>query len=235
MSENNSQPNGNPEHGYVLNFLPENDAVQHEFCGAHQIGGAVCPYCNKPLVRILSFNAIDPALDLNQDEMPFVPLLYCWTCSIPYGEFSYKIKPDGSIEIVQIPERQPDSEFGLEGPYDGYSGIYPLRFVSLQPMNDDDDAKLALARVDAEYDHDGDLFEPRHQVGGSPFIYNPQTLTCPSCLRAMPIIATICNDATGNDPWKKEDSSTFAGNGGVQMVFQLCRDCAIVSAYHSCD
>lgn len=64
---------------------------------------------------------------------------------------------------------------------------------------------------------------------------NPQTLTCPSCSKEMPVLATICNDATGNDPWKREDSSTFAGNGGVLMVFQLCRDCAIVSAYQSCD
>ena len=235
MSEYNSQPDGNPKHGYVLNFSPEGDAVKHEFCGTHQIRGAVCPNCNKPLLRILSLNANDNVLDLNAAKTPVVPLLYCWTCSIPYGEFSYKISPDGSIEIAQIPERQPDSEFGPEGPYDGYTGNYPLRRISLEPMADDDDAKLDQARKEEEDDSDSDLFEPRHQIGGSPFIYNPQTLTCPSCSKEMPVLAAICNDATGNNPWESEDSRTFAGNGGVQMVFQLCRDCAIISAYHSCD
>jgi hypothetical protein len=235
MSEYNSQPDGDPKHAYILNFSPMAGAVQHDFCGSHDIRGATCPNCNKPLLRILSLHARDHVLNLDQTKTLVVPLLYCWTCSIPYGEFSYEVNVDGTIEIVQIPERQPDSEFGLEGPYDGYTGAYPLQTVALEPMSDVDDAKLATARQDGEYDSDDDLFEPRHQIGGSPFIYNPQTLTCPVCSKEMPILAAVCNDATGNTPWKNEDFSTFAGNGSVQMVFQFCRNCAIVSAYHSCD
>jgi hypothetical protein len=183
----------------------------------------------------LSLSAKDSILNVDEGKTPFVHLLYCWTCSIPYGEFSYRINRDGGVNILQIPERQPDLEFGLEGPYDGYSGVYPLQKVSLTPMDDHDDAKLAKARKDQEYDLGDDLFEPRHQIGGSPFIYNPQTLRCPTCSKEMPLLASICNDATDNDRWRDEDSATFVGNGGVQMVFQFCRDCAIVSAYHSSD
>jgi hypothetical protein len=210
--------------------------VQHEFCGTHEIRGASCPNCNKPLLRILSLSAKDHVLALDEAKTPVVHLLYCWTCSIPYGEFSYKINRDGSVDMLQIPKPQP-YDFGIDGPYDGYTGVYPLQKVILEPIGYVDDAKLAEAQKGGQYDSADDLFSPRHQVGGSPFIYNPQTRTCLNCSSEMPVLAAICNDATGNDPWKnkEEESSTFTGNGGVQMVFHFCRDCAIVAAYHSCD
>jgi len=234
MSEHHSEPDSNPEHGYVLNFSPDANGVQHQFCGTHEIRGAACPNCNKPLLRILSLNAKDRVLNLDESKTPFVHLLYCWTCSIPYGDFSYRVNSDGSIEMLQIPERQPDSEFGLEGPYDGYTGLYPAQRVTLEPMKGVDDAKLAVARKEGEYDSD----DPRHQIGGSPFIENPQTPACPICSKEIPLLAAICDDATGNDPWNREnheEANTFAGNGGVQMVFHFCRDCSVVSAYHSVD
>lgn len=235
MVEYNSQPDGNPKHAYLLNFSPKPGEVQHTFCGTHAIPGATCPNCNKALLRILSLCAKDSRLNVDGAKTPFVHLLYCWTCSIPYGEFSYRVNGDGSVDIVQIPERQPDSEFGLEGPYDGYTGVYPPLKIALTPMDDVGDARLAEARKNLEYDLDDELFEPRHQIGGSPFLYNPQTLACPRCSKEMPLLASICDDATGNDPRKDEVLTTFVGNGGVQMVFQFCRDCAIVSAYHSAD
>jgi hypothetical protein len=79
------------------------------------------------------------------------------------------------------------------------------------------------------------LDEPRHQVGGNPFIYNPIKTNCPECGREMPLLAAICIDAAGNNPWRKNANETFVGNGGVQMVFHLCRNCSIVSSYSSCD
>jgi len=235
MTLYNAQPQGDPRRGHWLNFSPNPGQVQHDFCGAHDIAGATCPYCNKPLLRILSLSAEDPVLNLEQGKTPVVHLLYCWTCSIPFGEFSYRINADGSVEFVHVPERQHDREFGLAGPFDGYKGVYPLCKVSLEPMDEQDDAKLARRaheEGDEEYD---DLFAPRHQVGGSPFIYNPKTLTCPGCSTNMPVLAAICDHASGNNPWQPDESNSFTGNGGAQMVFQFCRDCAIVSAYHSCD
>lgn len=236
MVEYNKQPEGNPNRGYLLNFSPKSGQVQHQFCGTHSIKGAACPNCRRPLMRVLSLSAKDAVLNLDPAKTPLVHLLYCWTCSIPFGEFSYMVNSDESVKLLQVPERKPDSEFGLEGPYEGYTGVYPLQEIALDPMDEEDDAKLNAARMsEGEYDLDDDLFEPRHQVGGSPFIYNSQTIMCPNCSKEMPLLAALCNDATGNAPWNSEESNTFTGNGGVQMVFQFCRDCAIVSAYHSCD
>lgn len=226
MGQHPSKLNSNPEHGYLLNFSPEPNNVLHEFCGTHEIRGAVCPNCNKPLLRILSLNAKDRVLNLNEAKTPSVHLLYCWTCSVPFGVFSYRVNSDESIEILHIPERQPESEFGMEGPYDGYTGKYPTRKVSLEAINEASDANWAAARKESE---------PRHQIGGSPFIENPQTPACPICSDEMPLLATICDDAAGNDPWNRQESSTFVGNGGVQMLFHFCRECSVVTAYHCVD
>ena len=215
-------PNGNPNRGYRLTFYPMPGEVQHEFCGNHEIRGATCPHCHKPLLRILSLSASDQALNLDAAKTPIVHLLYCWTCSIPFGEFAYKINADGSIELIRVPERY-EYEFGAAGPYDGYTGVFPPRKVALTPVDEN-------AETTAEEDDD-----PAHQIGGEPFIANPQTIQCPVCSKPMPLLASICDDASGNDPWHREESSSFAGNGGVQMIFHFCRDCAVVSAYHCCD
>ena len=142
MTLYNAQPQGDPRRGHWLNFSPNPGQVQHDFCGAHDIAGATCPYCNKPLLRILSLSAEDPVLNLEQGKTPVVHLLYCWTCSIPFGEFSYRINADGSVEFVHVPERQHDREFGLAGPFDGYKGVYPLCKVSLEPMDEQDDGHV---------------------------------------------------------------------------------------------
>ena len=226
MVEDDSQLESNPKQGYLLDFSPAANQVQHDFCGDHEIPGALCPYCNKALLRILSLSAEESALNLNPKKTPFIHLLYCWTCSIPFGVFSYKINPDGGVELLQVPKRIPESEFGIDGPYDGYTGKFPAQKVSLEPLGD-------KAESSNERDEDDDD-EIRHQIGGRPFIDNPQSLACPTCSKEMPLLAAICNDATGNDPWQ-EESKTFTGNGGVQMIFHFCRDCSVVSAYHSCD
>jgi hypothetical protein len=61
------------------------------------------------------------------------------------------------------------------------------------------------------------------------------SISCPVCSTEMPLLAAICDDATGNDPFGVEVENSFVGNGGVQMIFHLCRECSVVSAYHSCD
>ena len=91
MTENADQALGIPEHGYWLDFSPGPDVTQHDFCGSHEIVGASCPNCNKPLLRILSLYTIDPVLRPELSETPVIHLLYCWTCSIPYDRFSYKV------------------------------------------------------------------------------------------------------------------------------------------------
>ncbi len=233
MLEANVQSKGNPEWGYKLNFSPTPSELLHDFCGRHDINGAVCPNCNKPLLRLLSLSARDRALNFDDARHPVVHLLYCWTCSIPYGEFSYQINRDGSVEILEVPPRQPKAEFGPEGPYDGYTGLFPHRDVSLQPLSDTQQKELEARQREGAQDNFDAYFG--HQVGGYPFIYNPCKSFCPKCSNEMPVLAAICDSATGNDDFSNEPSETFTGNSGVQMVFQFCRDCSVVTAYHSCD
>jgi hypothetical protein len=244
MSDENSaevvnpdQPIGDPEWGYSFNFSPGPREILHEFAGDNDIEGALCPHCQTPLTRLLSLDSEDQVLRLDPSRLPVVHLLYCWTCSIPFGEFCYRINDDGSIHILRLPPRLPKSEHGLKGPYDGYTGVFPRRKISLHFL--DAKAQGQLRRwwqgTDPDTDNLGKLAEPRHQLGGFPFIYNPVKTECPECKQDMPLFAAICNDATGNNPWNTASGDTFVDNGGVQMIFHLCRTCSIVSAYHSCD
>lgn len=233
MLEDSSQSKGNPEWGYKLEFSPSRSEVLHDFCGQHNISGADCPNCNKPLLRLLSLYAQDRILNFDDARHPIVHLLYCWTCSIPYGEFSYRIGFDGSVKILQVPPRKPDSEFGPDGPYDGYAGIFRHYHVALQPLSETAQHRLE-ARQAADADENDDAYFG-HQVGGYPFIYNPTKAFCPKCSKEMPVLAAICDKAAGNEDINAEQNETFTGNSGVQMVFLFCRDCSVVTAYHSCD
>jgi hypothetical protein len=239
MMEGDSQSRGNPEWGYLLDFSPAAADVLHDFCGSHAITGAECPHCHKPLLRLLSLDAKDTRLNLDAARHPLVHLLYCWTCSIPFGEFSYKIKSDGSVELLQAPPRQgPKVEHGEAGPYDGYTGVFPHQRVALRPISDDAQRRLTEFQTDQSvYDEsEDDLFEPRHQIGGFPFVYNPTKTFCPVCSMEMPVLAAICDDARGNDRIQEDVEKTFVGSGGgAQMMFQFCRACSVVSAYHSMD
>lgn len=234
MLEPNEQSKGNPECGYKLNFSPSASGHQHDFCGPHDIRGAICPNCNKPLLRLLSLHANDPALNFDPTRYPVVHLLYCWTCSIPYGEFSYQMDCDGGVKLIEIPPRQPESEFGPEGPYDGFTGLFPAHRVALESLTDHE--QEALRAWHAEDGGESSNLYFGHQVGGYPMIYNPYKAFCRQCSKEMPLLASICDDASGNGDFSSDEpEKTFTGNCGVQMVFNFCRDCALVTAYHSCD
>jgi hypothetical protein len=234
-SLNPDQPAGDPEWGYRLNFSPDPASVVHEFCGENRIPGATCPHCEKPLLRLLSLNSTDTALNVDFNQIPEIPLLYCWTCGIPYGEFCYRVNSDRGVTLIKVPPRSED-EFGADGPYEGYTGNFPARKVSLQPIGADEQEKHKTFWSTRDADSsDWDVDIAGHQIGGFPFICNPIRSRCPSCDRDMPLLACICNDATGNDPFGVQDIDSFVDNGGVQMVFHLCRPCAMIAAYHSND
>lgn len=229
----NQQSPGLPETGYWLNFTPPPDACAHEFCGSNIVRGAQCPNCDKPLLRLASFSASDSALLLDPARIPSLPLLYCWTCAIPYGEFQYKILSDGSVEILKYLEKDAGA-FGFDGPYDGYTGKFPAKTFSLERQLEEEQRLLKLRFDEIEDDLPGELSDPRHQVGGFPMIYNPQSDVCPECGAEMPTFAAIADNAIGNGYAKRPEDS-FVDNSGVQMIFLLCRECSVVSAYHSCD
>ena len=228
----NEQLQSNPEWGLWLNFNPESSEIVHQFCGPHEIQGATCPDCSKPLLRLISLSATDPRLNLDPAKTSVVHLLYCWTCSIPYGVFSYRLQPNGNVELLELPARW-ETAFGPGGPYDGYTGIFPSKTVSLIRLSELEQEKQRAAQSDNDLSLD--LFDPKHQVGGFPVIANPQEIICPVCSKQSPLFAVICDDASGNKAGVVEAGSSFTDNSSIQMVFHLCRDCSVVSAYHSND
>jgi hypothetical protein len=219
----------NPLHGFRLNFKPKAGEHKHDFCGPIKIRGAACPNCAKPLLRVLSLDPADSRLNVDPATTSAIHLLYCWTCSIPYGVFSYRIRSDGAVALLGLPPAH-EGAFGPDGPYDGYTGKFPLRKVGLVALSEEEreEEKLAQSDPDAALD----LF-PKHQVGGFPVILNPQAVACPACLRPSPFLAVICDDASGNRPGEVPAEASFVDNLEVQMVFHFCRGCSIVSAYHS--
>jgi hypothetical protein len=231
---NPNQPAGNPEWGYRLNFAPSPTAILHDFCGENRIEGAFCPHCQKPLLRLLSLNTKDEVLNIDPAKIPAVHLLYCWTCGIPFDEFCYRMNDDGSVSLLKVLLRYP-SEFGPEGPYDGYTGVFGIHQVSLDPVSSEDQQRYKASWMADDVDSCDWDCEVFHQVGGYPYLYNPERRCCPGCGMDMPFFASICDNATGNDAFAASGNDSFCDNGGVVMIFYFCRLCSVVSAYHSCD
>jgi len=136
----------NPEWGFSFSFNPESSDNLHLFCGPHKIEGAACPNCSKPLLRLVSLTATDLRLNVDPSKINAVHLLYCWTCSIPNGVFSYRLRPNGSVDLLNSPApwdgaidpRGPFDRYigGPGGPYDGYNGRFPPRTIGLVPLSD---------------------------------------------------------------------------------------------------
>ena len=222
----------NPEYGLSLDFCANFSETVHDFCGPHEIGGTECPYCAKPLLRLLSLSSLDTRLNIDPARTPVVHLLYCWTCSIPYGTFSYHVRRDGTVELLELP-RTWESAFGPDGPYDGYTGTFQMRKIGLVSLSTQEKQSQEAAQTDLNLAFD--LPIQKHQIGGLPIIGNPQPIICPACSQSSPLLAVICDDATGNRPGEVASSESFTDNMSTQMVFHFCRDCSVVSAYHSND
>jgi hypothetical protein len=231
--EFNKQSAGVPATGYWLNFALPPGVHLHELCGPNAIPGADCPNCKRPLLKLAVFSAADPVVMLDPARIPSLPLLYCWTCAIPYGEFRYSIQPDGSVQILTFLDKYEDA-FGTDGPYDGYTGQFPSTSFCLVPQSEEEQHSLRARSEGTEEELPYGLDFPRHQVGGDPMIYNPQSDICPRCGKNMPTFAAIADNTRGNGD-AKSVSESFVDNSGVQTVFLLCRSCSVVSVYHSCD
>ena len=164
---------------------------------------------------------------------PEIPILFCWRCSIVEGEFVYKIKHDGSIQMLPFAEHY----WGPVRPmYEGQPGVFPATSVGLRPLSERE-TKLA-AKLREENDHRPQywyLTRPVHQVGGEPMIYNPASdIECMECKRAMPFFAVFCDNATGQGYQRIKDKA-FSSNSGLQLVVRFCVGCSIIRACLSSD
>src|SRR5689334_3129472 len=85
--------------GYVLQEWAgklKKPEFAHYFCGPHDVPGAICPNCSKPLLRLLALDTCDPRLGLEYCPFPVLSLFSCLTCEISMHPFSYQLlAPDG--------------------------------------------------------------------------------------------------------------------------------------------
>jgi hypothetical protein len=192
-----------PRAGFGLRLDPQG---RHVFCGAHDIAGAGCPNCDRPLMQMMSLDASDERLELTELGVARVPLLFCWKCNIAQGITQYRLRRDGGIELLVFLR-------GTQGPNFPYSD-YPHSFP---------EARFELIPVPAE-----PATDPRHQVGGMPFVSQMLHDTrCTICWRSMRFLACIADDATRG--W------SFAGNYWVQTIFHVCLEDGVIASYHECE
>ncbi len=76
------------EPGYFVTYSQQTEETSnysHTFCGPHNIQGAQCPNCNKPLLRFLAIDTSDPRMAKIDTDIETISFFYCWTCNIAQG------------------------------------------------------------------------------------------------------------------------------------------------------
>ncbi len=217
-----------PAQGYVVDTR-RRSRFGHHFCGEHDIAGAWCPNCDKPMLRLLSLDTSDPRLGLASLGAPLVHLLFCWTCNLAQDATSYRLRNGGGVELLRHRRGGVETDF----PYADYPRAFPGRSFELVPVTPAEQALLDTLNAgewraddlppDAQH-----LGTPRHQVGGRPLLLQgPPDAPCPECGAPMTFVA-CCGDETA-------DGGSFAGNAFVQVVFVLCVRDRIVTSFQRCD
>ncbi len=216
--------------GYFLEYSKEAQPYQHRFCGPHEIVGAECPNCSKPLLRFLSFDTADPKLRELSEIAPQIHLLNCWTCNLAQRPFFYQCLADGSVKLIEYGHGGVQTDF----PYQHYPRHFPGRNARLVAISPESQQILRQLNND-EIKPFGDkqlmaLAMPAHQLGGEPWLVQPWEcfeMVCPSCRRLMQFLASVgdtCLLPQG-----------FVDNNYVQMCFSLCSVCKIICAVVQCD
>jgi hypothetical protein len=226
-----------PRRGYYVHYGKGVDTgkYKHYFCGRNDIAEAICPNCDKPLLKLLSLDTSDPRLELQDSPFAMLPLLYCWTCNISQGPpFCYQVQDDGLVRLISYGKGKAGDTFPYV-PYNDYPVYFPGSPAGFSPVPSETDEAMEWHYVGDESDEleakYGRIVEKvygesaRHQVGGVPFlVQGPTEEVCELCGRALPFFATIADDNL--------DARGFA-SGGVQTIFHYCRECHV--AHVNCD
>ncbi len=198
----------------------------HIFCGKHEVPGATCPNCSKPLLRFFSIDYSDKRLELPVILKRRVDLFFCWRCPLAQGPFMYRLCIAGGVEIVSFQLGEPELDF----PYPEYPESFPKRIAVLEDMAADWQQAIILLN-EGRRKECKEIFQfPIHQIGGIPYLVQFDRdfrFPCPRCGENMPFFATVGDDAG--------DGRCFTGNKSVQVIYHLCHRCLIVGAYQSCD
>jgi len=102
---------------YFVEYANDESAeYRHIRFGEHAIPGAWCPYCDKPLMRIMELDTHDPRLGMMEFPFSRLPLVYCYKCELCLGPFYYQINSDETITILLTePDEDPFGEPYLVG------------------------------------------------------------------------------------------------------------------------
>jgi len=213
-------------HGYFLEPLESTLAhPKHVIGGQQRLHGAVSPNSGKPLLQLAAINTAVSELCPNPWRSDTLCFLYSWTCAICEGPFSYR-QTDSYVEILEAQHGPTYSDFPFP--------FYPDTFVEvpcmLLPLTDEQRstiAELNSAASDIRFDlqlSKPELSIPRHQIGGEPFFVSrrPVVSWCPTCNQRMRFLASI-----GNDTFR--DSMGFSGNKFVQLIYEACTNCSVLT------
>jgi hypothetical protein len=197
----------------------------HLFAGEKLYDGGICPNCNKPLLLLLRINTRDEKVCISSDRLAEVPILFCWTCDVSQGMFSYKVLGKGEISVVEFQHGEIQSDF----PYDNYPVFFPETPIVLEPVSPEEEqvlSKYHAGELDTS-DLPDTLDRPRHQIGGQPFCYSDDDVHCPVCGEIIPLLGVL-----GDDTYSPVG---FVDNAFVQTLFHFCRTCDVVVMYQLCD
>ena len=202
--------------------------------GACKLQGAVSPNNGRPLLQHASVTLTRGGFWIPGWKSYNIHLLYSWQCNIYTEDFSYRETPT-AIEVVEYAKGVDDTT-GF--PYEGYPSLFPpvrCDLLEIPPREQAIISRLnAVDSSDPDYKYNTpgaeDLSNPRHQFGGEPFLFNPDTprKTCPLCREEMTLVATIANE-------NYSDADGFFGNDYVQVVYWCCPPCLVISARNFAD
>jgi len=206
----------------------ENTPYHHYFNGPHSIPGAHCPNCDRPLLCFLTLDTRDPRLCMM--DMPFsaLPLLYCWTCTISFEEFYYRLNADGGGVTLLKYGNGIDANRNFAP--DEVPLYFPLSPVELIKMTDEQVAFMDRLRNGETVFAAGDWVDtPTHQLGGLPHLcqgWDDPMFICPMCGKEMPFLAAITDQVFPADIFE---------SALIDIVYSYCADCHVVGAIHQCD
>lgn len=215
---------------YTLQYGPDVVGI-HRFCGVNTTAGAVCPNCKRPLLRFILLNLSDPLLvDLRRVlQCSELPVLWCWTCTLSQGWFSYELADDGrSVILRSVQIGDPSPGF----PYEDYPVAFPGGGAKLLPVAPEIQAKIRELNAGSTAFHEVNLepwARPSHTVGGEAFLNqrNLREKTCGDCATPLRFMATVADDCL--------DARGFAGNPFVQVVYWWCEKCRRIGAEQDSD
>jgi hypothetical protein len=209
---------------------PEADAARHCIGGRCTLKGATSPNTSKPLVQYAELYVASGEIACTMWNSPSISLLYSWTCGICEGPFSYRQTLE-AIEVLQANSGQGYSDF----PYSYYPEAFAVVPAALVPLTDHQRRKIAeinSATRETRFAIEKsarDLSRPRHQVGGVPYGAQDHVVSrCPSCKNTMEFLATM-----GNKTYR--DALGFANNDFVQVVYEVCFTCNVITANNYVD